>query len=84
MGCRKKRYCLECHSEVVKIVASDSDTRLVTHVRNWGAKGELEYVDLPRRKMRYDPRNRCYYHLKKFLARKKTKALIARTEQERR
>ena len=84
MGCRKKRYCLECKSEVTKIVASDSDTRLVTHVRNWGAKGERDYVELPLRKMRYDPRNRCYYHLKKFLARKETLALIKRTESERR
>lgn len=83
MGCKKKRYCLECHSEVAKVVVSDSKTRLVYHARNWGAKN-VEYVAAPRKKVRYDPRNRCYYHLKKFLARKKVKARLARAEQERR
>jgi hypothetical protein len=83
MGCQNKRYCIECKSEVAKVVVHDSSTCQVEHVRNWGANNHV-VVDLPLKKVRYDPRNRCYYHLKKFLARKETKALIKRRELERR
>ncbi len=83
MGCQKIRYCIQCKSEVAKVVADDSNTCRVPHIRNYGANNEVT-VTLPLKKMRYDPRNRCYYHLKKFLERKKTKALLARVERERR
>jgi hypothetical protein len=84
MGCRKKRYCLECKSEVAKVVVPESKTRLVDHARNWGCKGDPEIVSLPLKKMRYDPRNRCYFHLKKFLAKKALRSEMNRRERERR
>jgi hypothetical protein len=62
----------------------DSSTRHVDHARNWGCKGDPEIVSLPLKKMRYDPRNRCYFHLKKFLAKKALRSEMNRRERERR
>jgi len=83
MGCKNFRKCIECNSEVARIVVEDSRTARVTHIRNWGSEN-TEHATLAVKKHRYDPRNRCYYHLKKFLARKAVKAAIRKSDRERR
>jgi hypothetical protein len=65
----KINICIECNSEVVKLAVKDSKVTRLPYIRNWGTENpdNHQITILPMNKVRYDPRNRCLYHLKKFL-----------------
>jgi hypothetical protein len=63
----KIHKCLLCNSEVVKTVVLESKAVNRAFVKRIASDGIPVYTILPVQRKRYDPRGRCYYHLKKFL-----------------